>query len=79
MWTKRPQLFWTGVEGWLQRVSDGKDKYSCEVMLVPNVFLSKCMFFFFFAPQEAGKMSSQCPTKAGTTWARGRPTKSDVM
>ncbi len=26
------------------------------------------------APQEAGKISSQCPTKAGTTWARTRKT-----
>jgi hypothetical protein len=26
------------------------------------------------APQEVGKISSQCPTKAGTTWVRTRKT-----
>jgi hypothetical protein len=25
-------------------------------------------------PQEAGKISSQCPTKAGITWARMKKT-----
>jgi hypothetical protein len=37
---KRPQLFWTGAEGWLrQRVSDGKDNYYSKVTFVSAVLL----------------------------------------
>jgi hypothetical protein len=44
---RRPQLLWTGVEGWLrQRASDGKENHCIEIVRERNLVTVKSSLFF---------------------------------